>query len=87
MRLGQEQRFGRVNCHLFIDIDFVCFSGLFLERNVQRRGQVDFVLAALKHLKEYGLHKDLDTYKALLNTFPKGKLIPTNEFQVGVCRF
>ncbi|VDK86832.1 unnamed protein product [Litomosoides sigmodontis] len=32
-------------------------------------------------MKEYGLQKDLDIYKSLLNIFPKGPMIPTNVFQ------
>jgi Evolutionarily conserved signalling intermediate in Toll pathway len=43
---------------------------------------VEFIYAA-EYLKEFGLHKDLDVYKALLNVFPKGPLIPTNAVQVG----
>ncbi|VDN28822.1 unnamed protein product [Gongylonema pulchrum] len=33
-------------------------------------------------MREYGLQKDLDIYKSLLNIFPKGPLIPQNAFQV-----
>lgn len=45
------------------------------------RGHVEFISTALKYIKEYGIHKDLDVYKALLNVFPKGKMIPQNSFQ------
>src|SRR3569833_2785803 len=51
-------------------------------RNVHQRGYVEFLNTALKYLKKYDVHKDLDTYKALLNVFPKGPLIPTNQMQV-----
>ncbi|KAE9556159.1 hypothetical protein FO519_000647 [Halicephalobus sp. NKZ332] len=44
-------------------------------------GHVEFLNTALKYLKEYNLHKDLDTYKALLKVFPKGPLIPKNVWQ------
>ncbi|KAL3077538.1 hypothetical protein niasHS_012244 [Heterodera schachtii] len=44
-------------------------------------GHVEFIEAALKNIKEYNLHKDLDIYKALLNIFPKGDLLPTNIIQ------
>uniref|UniRef100_A0A914C7X3 Evolutionarily conserved signaling intermediate in Toll pathway, mitochondrial n=1 Tax=Acrobeloides nanus TaxID=290746 RepID=A0A914C7X3_9BILA len=50
-------------------------------RNVHQRGYVEFLNTALKYLKKYDVHKDLDTYKALLNVFPKGPLIPTNQMQ------
>jgi len=53
-------------------------------RGKSGRGHVEFIYAAMKHLKEYGLHKDVDVYKALLNVFPKGPLIPTNAVQVGI---
>ena len=49
---------------------------------MRTRGHVEFLNTALKYLKEYNIHKDLQTYKNLLNVFPKGPLIPTNQFQV-----
>ncbi|GMR45483.1 hypothetical protein PMAYCL1PPCAC_15678, partial [Pristionchus mayeri] len=52
---------------------------LFKER--RSRQHVEFINSALKHVKEFGVHKEIDTYKALLNIFPKGKLIPQNTFQ------
>ena len=55
---------------------------VFQARSRGQRGHVEFLNAALKHLKEYNLQKDLDTYKALLNVFPKGPLIPKNTWQV-----
>jgi len=36
----------------------------------------------MKHMAEYGVAKDLQTYKALIDVMPKGKMIPTNLFQV-----
>uniref|UniRef100_A0A0K0DY93 Evolutionarily conserved signaling intermediate in Toll pathway, mitochondrial n=1 Tax=Strongyloides stercoralis TaxID=6248 RepID=A0A0K0DY93_STRER len=45
------------------------------------RGNVEFITTALKHMKDFGLHKDLDTYKALLDSFPKGPLIPQTKVQ------
>ncbi|KAK5974723.1 Evolutionarily conserved signaling intermediate in Toll pathway mitochondrial [Trichostrongylus colubriformis] len=47
----------------------------------KHRGHVEFINTALKYLKDYGIHKDLDVYKVLLNVFPKGKMIPQNSFQ------
>ena len=43
--------------------------------------RVEFIYAALKYMDEFGVNKDLECYKKLLNTFPKGKMIPTNRFQ------
>uniref|UniRef100_A0A914ZT61 Evolutionarily conserved signaling intermediate in Toll pathway, mitochondrial n=1 Tax=Parascaris univalens TaxID=6257 RepID=A0A914ZT61_PARUN len=54
---------------------------LFRLKKTQTRGHVEFINSALKYLEEYGLHKDLDTYKAILNVFPKGAMIPRNTFQ------
>jgi len=58
--------------------------GVFLQRNVHRRGQVEFIYAALKHMREFGVLRDLDCYKALLNIFPKGKMIAENKYQLAL---
>ncbi|BES98801.1 Evolutionarily conserved signaling intermediate in Toll [Nesidiocoris tenuis] len=47
-----------------------------------RRGHVEFIYSALRHMKEFGVEKDLQIYKALVDVFPKGKMIPRNIFQV-----
>lgn len=49
----------------------------------EKRGRthVEFINTALKYVKDYGVHKDLETYKSLLNVFPKGKMIPETVFQ------
>jgi len=54
---------------------------LFQHNRMRTLGHVEFLNTALKYLKEYNLHKDLDTYKALLKVFPKGPLIPNNVWQ------
>lgn len=43
---------------------------------------MEFIYAALKHMDEYGVSKDREVYKALIDVMPKGKMIPTNVFQV-----
>lgn len=65
------------------DLLQMLFIDLFRLKKTQTRGHVEFINSALKYLEEYGLHKDLDTYKAILNVFPKGAMIPRNTFQVG----
>lgn len=45
------------------------------------RGHVEFIYAALKHMEEFGVHKDLELYKELLDLMPKGKMIPQNFLQ------
>ncbi|XP_046392248.1 evolutionarily conserved signaling intermediate in Toll pathway, mitochondrial [Ischnura elegans] len=54
---------------------------IYESRSPQRRGHVEFIYAALRHMEEFGVHKDLEAYKSLINIFPKGKFIPTNLFQ------
>lgn len=41
----------------------------------------DFITIALKYMDEFGVAKDLEVYKQLLNILPKGKYVPTNIFQ------
>ncbi|RZC37066.1 ECSIT domain containing protein [Asbolus verrucosus] len=56
---------------------------IFLNRDyVYRRGHVEFIYAALKNMESFGVHKDLEVYKSLIDVLPKGKFIPTNMFQV-----
>lgn len=54
---------------------------IFNNRDVHKRGHVEFIYAAMKYLEDFGVHKDLEVYKALVDVFPKGKFIPTNIFQ------
>uniref|UniRef100_A0A1B0G104 Evolutionarily conserved signaling intermediate in Toll pathway, mitochondrial n=1 Tax=Glossina morsitans morsitans TaxID=37546 RepID=A0A1B0G104_GLOMM len=49
---------------------------IFTERDIRRRNHVEFIYAALKHMAEFGVERDLDVYKALINVLPKGKFIP-----------
>ena len=54
---------------------------IFENKDVHRRNHVEFIYAAMKNMEEYGVHKDLQVYKALIDVMPKGKFIPTNIFQ------
>lgn len=54
---------------------------VFENKDVHRRNHVEFIYAALKNMEEYGVHKDLAVYKALIDVMPKGKFIPQNIFQ------
>lgn len=47
----------------------------------RKRERVAFVYAALKYMEEFGVEKDLEVYKALIDVFPKEKMVPTNLFQ------
>ncbi|CAB3406374.1 unnamed protein product [Caenorhabditis bovis] len=58
---------------------FMAAVAMFKEK--RGRTHVEFINTALKYIKEYGVHKDLDTYKTLLDIFPKGKMIPQTSWQ------
>ncbi|CEF70223.1 Evolutionarily conserved signaling intermediate in Toll pathway, mitochondrial [Strongyloides ratti] len=62
-------------------ITFHAVLATFRKNNLNLRGSVEFITTALKHMKDFNLHKDLDTYKALLDSFPKGPLIPQTKAQ------
>lgn len=60
---------------------FLDMIRIYESQNAQRRGHVEFIYAALRHMKEFGVHKDLEVYRSLIDILPKGKFIPTNIFQ------
>ena len=37
-----------------------------------KRGAVEFVHGAMQEVKKFGVHRDLETYKALISLFPEG---------------
>lgn len=61
--------------------NYLTMIKMFEQRDVHRRNHVEFIYAALKHMKEFGVERDLAVYKALIDIMPKGKMIPTNMFQ------
>ncbi|VVC33258.1 Hypothetical protein CINCED_3A018933 [Cinara cedri] len=46
-----------------------------------RTGHVEFINTALKHLDEFGVSEDLETYKSLIQVMPAGKFVPQNYLQ------
>lgn len=48
-----------------------------------RHGQVEFIYGALRIMKDYGVHRDLEAYKALMDVFPKERMKPQNVMQYG----
>ena len=57
--------------------------GMYLKQNaIYRRGHVEFLYAALDRMKEFQVHRDLDTYKQLLTLFPEGKMIARGPWEV-----
>lgn len=53
----------------------------YTKRDVRRRGHVEFIYAALKHMKDFGVNKDLEAYKRLMDVMPKGKFVAQNVMQ------
>lgn len=60
---------------------FLSMVNLFVDRDKHRRHHVEFIYAALKHMKQFGVERDIEVYKSILDVMPKGKFIPTNMFQ------
>jgi len=60
---------------------FLDMIHIFESKGIHRRGHVEFIYAALRHMEQFGVHKDLEVYKSLIDVLPKGKFIPTNIFQ------
>lgn len=60
---------------------FIEMVKIYETKGKHRRGHVEFIYSALSHMEEYGVHKDLEVYKSLVDIFPKGKFIPQNMFQ------
>lgn len=54
---------------------------IFQDRDVRRRNHVEFIYAALRNMETFGVHTDIDVYKALINVMPKEKYIARNMFQ------
>ena len=54
---------------------------IFTDKDTRRRGSVEFIYAAMRNMEAFGVHRDLGSYKKLLDVFPKGKMIPENRLQ------
>lgn len=54
---------------------------IYMNRPGPKRAQVEFIYSAMKYMEEFGVHRDLQTYKNILDVLPKGIYIPTNMFQ------
>lgn len=51
-------------------------------RDKHRRYNVEFIYAALKQMREFGVEQDVEVYKKLLDVMPKGKYVATNAILV-----
>ncbi|XP_064617497.1 evolutionarily conserved signaling intermediate in Toll pathway, mitochondrial-like isoform X2 [Liolophura sinensis] len=57
--------------------------GTYLQREgAYRRGHIEFIYAALKRMKEFGVEKDLDVYKQILDILPPFVTVPKSMWQV-----
>jgi len=54
---------------------------IFTHKDTKRRGDVEFIHGALRNMEKFGVHKDLASYKKVLNVFPKGKYVAENRLQ------
>ena len=55
---------------------------MYTTRTGPKRGHVEFIYSALKYMEEFGVHRDLEAYKKILDTLPKGQYIATTMWQV-----
>ena len=54
----------------------------YLSKNKKyRRGSVEFIFAAIDYMEEFGVHRDLDTYKKLLCILPPGVMVSKSIWQ------
>lgn len=57
--------------------------GTYLQREgTYRRGHIEFIYAALKRMKEFGVEKDLDVYKQILDILPPFVTLPKSTWQI-----
>lgn len=66
---------------------FLKIINAYQERDKVKKGHLEFIYAALKYMEDFGVDGDLETYKALMDVFPKGKMIPKNLIQAEFYHF
>jgi len=54
---------------------------IFCHKDTRRRGSVEFIYAAMRNMEKFGVHRDLGTYRKLMEVFPMGKMIPQNRLE------
>nr|XP_006124812.2 evolutionarily conserved signaling intermediate in Toll pathway, mitochondrial [Pelodiscus sinensis] len=54
---------------------------LFCQRDVRRRGHIEFIYAALQKMPQFGVERELDVYNKILEVFPKEVFVPRNFIQ------
>ncbi|XP_043099633.1 evolutionarily conserved signaling intermediate in Toll pathway, mitochondrial [Puntigrus tetrazona] len=61
--------------------DFNRVVDVFSQKDIRRRGHVEFIYAALKKMPEFGVERDITVYNKLLDVFPKEVFVPRNFIQ------
>ena len=56
-------------------------------QGVYRRGHVEFIYASLNKMTMFGVHKELSIYKALIDLFPKEKMVVQSVWQVEMMHY
>lgn len=62
--------------------NFLTMLKLFSTRSVHRRNHVEFIYAALKNMRDFGVNNELEVYRALIDVMPKGKFVAESMWQV-----
>ncbi len=52
-----------------------------------KRGHVEFIYASMDKMVEFGAHKDINTYRMLLDIFPKNKMKTTTTWQAEMMHY
>lgn len=50
-------------------------------KRLKKTGHVEFIYVALKYMEEFGVHKDLEVYRKLIDVLPPGRFVPRNLLQ------
>ena len=63
-------------------VEFILVSTFALSFKHFKESVVQLIFqAALNNMEAFGVHRDLDTYRALVDIMPKGKYVPQNSIQ------
>ncbi|XP_060082334.1 evolutionarily conserved signaling intermediate in Toll pathway, mitochondrial-like [Ylistrum balloti] len=92
----QERKMFQLSTYIFKEVgelgrnktNFLKALKLYEEREkVYQRGLVEFLMTGLDIMKEWGVHKDREVYKAMLATFPKEKYLPKSKWMAELGHF
>ncbi|KAK0096535.1 hypothetical protein PV326_005191 [Microctonus aethiopoides] len=59
----------------FLDVIYT-----YVHEDQRKTGHVSFVYTALRYMDEFGVNEDLEVYKEILDTMPKGRYVATHLF-------